>query len=70
MNDYKSWEAQTVDEIIAAEARRDDILMQLSRKNELFLIAEALGLNTARIEQQIEGLESELSDIQKVAGNE
>jgi len=66
----QSWERQAVDEIIAAEKRISELVVVLERKESLWQIATALGLSPLAIEQLIEEIESELSDLQKVIGND
>lgn len=58
-------EKGTVDRTIEIEDRMTEIALMLGKKESLWQIATALGLSPISIEQRIEELESELSDLQK-----
>jgi len=58
-----SWEQEAVDEIIALETRAIVLQEELNRTEELYQIARALNLNTAKLQQRGEELESELWDV-------
>lgn len=64
----KSWEQQAVEEILALEELRDKLLRELADKNELFAIADALHLNTTKIQQQGEEIEADLHDAMIALG--
>lgn len=61
----KSAEAQAVDEIIALEGRAETIHHHLRDLEEQWKFNEIHGLGLNRIEQEIEELESEISDIER-----
>lgn len=63
-----SWEQQAVDEIINAEKRIATIHHYLRDAEETWKFNEIHGLGLAHIEQEIEELYSELSDLQEIVG--
>jgi hypothetical protein len=67
MSDYNPMmtEKGTVDRAIEIEKRMEEIKARLDYLGDIAEIAGALMLNTERLEQEGEELESELSDLQK-----
>lgn len=65
-----SWEAQAVDEIIAAEARIDFILREINYLEHVQFENGFFDTYSQWIDDRIDDLQEELSDLQKVVGRE
>lgn len=65
-----SWEQQAVDEIIAAEARIDFIIREIDYLEHVQFENGFFDTYSQWIDDRIDDLQSELSDLQKVVGNE
>lgn len=61
----KSWEAQAVDEIVAAEKRIEEIERLISYYTHLIFDVSVFGEYPHYLEEKIDDLESELSDLQR-----
>lgn len=66
----KSWEVQAVDEIIAAETRIDFIIREINYLEHVQFENGFFDSYSQWIDDRIDNLQSELSDLQKVAENE
>lgn len=65
-----SWEQQAVDEIIAVEARIEFIIREIDYLEHVQFENGFFDTYSQWISDRIEELEYELSDLQKVVGNE